>query len=309
MQLCACVCVSLWFAHLVVTRTSKPAHSVRSMADDGGLTAVLEGQPGLCGVCVGADGAVYVGNRETGDVQRVQGTQAEAVCRVGSVRALCFHDGMLLGADSGQQRVFRVADNVASDVVTDVRGGEDLIGPSGICVSPTDPAFFFSDGGDVGQTPLTHAGGAVYALNLETQALSTVAATGLAQPGGLCTSCDGRVLYVCETAQNRILRYAQHPKGVWHGSVFVQFSGLFGPVHVTVDGQGNLYVARFDFNDIASSSLVTIVRPNGEEYASFSVPGAEVSGICADASTDMLYITEASSGVLFKKKIPDLTQA
>ena len=226
------------------------------MADDGGLSAVLEGQPGLCGVCVGADGAVYVGNRETGDVQRVQGTQAEAVCRVGSVRALCFHEDTLLGADAGQQCVFRVSDNVASDVVTDVRGVSELIGPSGICVSPTDPAFFFTDGGDIGQSPLSNALGAVYALNLETQALSTVAATGLAQPGGLCTSCDGRVLYVCETAKNRILRYAQHPKGVWHGSVFVQFSGLFGPAHVAVDRQGNLYVARFDFHGVLRASAI-----------------------------------------------------
>jgi sugar lactone lactonase YvrE len=57
-------------------------------------------------------------------------------------------------------------------------------------------------------------------------------------------SCLGS--YVAETMQNRVLRFYQQPLGVYHGSVFYQFSGGVGPNALTLDDAGNLYVALYD---------------------------------------------------------------
>jgi hypothetical protein len=47
---------------------------------------------------------------------------------------------------------------------------------------------------------------------------------------------------------NRVLRFVQRPAGVYHSSVFHQFSGRLGPSALAVDADGNLYVARYDFS-------------------------------------------------------------
>ena len=46
---------------------------------------------------------------------------------------------------------------------------------------------------------------------------------------------------------NRVLRFVQKPAGVFHFSVFHQFSGGLGPSGVTCDSKGNVYVGRMDF--------------------------------------------------------------
>ncbi len=46
---------------------------------------------------------------------------------------------------------------------------------------------------------------------------------------------------------NRVLRFVQRPVGVFHSSVFFQFSGRMGPSAVCCDSDGNVYVARYDF--------------------------------------------------------------
>ena len=46
---------------------------------------------------------------------------------------------------------------------------------------------------------------------------------------------------------NRVLRFVQRPAGVYHSSVFHQFSGRMGPSALAVDPDGLIYVARYDF--------------------------------------------------------------
>ena len=45
---------------------------------------------------------------------------------------------------------------------------------------------------------------------------------------------------------NRILRFVQRPAGVYHFSVFHQFSGGFGPRYLACAPDGSLFVAHFD---------------------------------------------------------------
>ncbi len=59
--------------------------------------------------------------------------------------------------------------------------------------------------------------------------------------------CGGGPRYVAEMMANRVLRFVQRPAGVFHSSVFYQFSGRMGPSALCCDSEGTLYVARYDF--------------------------------------------------------------
>eukprot|EP01063_Lacrimia_lanifica_P028829 TRINITY_DN4287_c0_g1_i2.p1 TRINITY_DN4287_c0_g1~~TRINITY_DN4287_c0_g1_i2.p1 ORF type:complete len:309 (+),score=94.55 TRINITY_DN4287_c0_g1_i2:60-986(+) len=303
------------------------------------MELVAEGGLGLCAPCVESTGEVFVASPGNGEVLQLADAGDrkifERVATCGSPSALACHGaGGLIGADPANQNVVRIQDGGAVDFISDNRG-EKLVGPSGVHIAARSGAIFISDGGTFGDTGLASPRGRVLYFDPATQTLQTIA-TGLAYPTGLCTSPDGEVLYVCETAQNRILRFVQRPKNAWHGSVFHQFSGLFGPNCIDADGDGNLYIGRFDLcgmassgvsvettsantwnpsprhtprhdlTDVAAESVVTILRANGEEYASFSVPGAEISGLCIDRPREQLYLTEASTGTLHRRPLVSL---
>lgn len=61
----------------------------------------------------------------------------------------------------------------------------------------------------------------------------------------LCQLCLG-LSYVAEMMTNRLLRFFQKPGGVYHGSVFYQFSGGIGPSAVAVAKDGTIYVTHYD---------------------------------------------------------------
>merc|ERR1719277_2707785 len=85
----------------------------------------------------------------------------------------------------------------------------------------------------------------------------------LAHPCGLALSPDEKNIYVAETAMNRVLRFSQHPPGVFHCSVFYQLSGRFGPTALTVKETGELFVAHFDFADNCETGKILKIDPEG----------------------------------------------
>jgi len=68
--------------------------------------------------------------------------------------------------------------------------------------------------------------------------------------------------------QNRLLRLVQRPAGVYHCSVFHQFSGRLGPSGIARDPQGNLYVTRYDFasqdEGVTKQGVVSKISPEGK---------------------------------------------
>ena len=113
--------------------------------------------------------------------------------------------------------------------------------------------------------------------------------------------------YVCETMANRVLRFVQKPAGVFHFSVFHQFSGGLGPSGVSCDSKGNVYVGRMDFaaapteDGVPSSSSpgsVAVLSATGALLQETECPAAEISGLVV--SGDTLYVSEASTNTVYK---------
>lgn len=91
----------------------------------------------------------------------------------------------------------------------------------------------------------------------------------IAYPNGIAISPNNKVIYIAEFAQNRII--AAPAVGISGNEVphiFAHFEGGFGPDGLTVDAEGNVYVARFQAGEI------TVLDPNGFQYGSIRLPAS-----------------------------------
>jgi sugar lactone lactonase YvrE len=104
-------------------------------------------------------------------------------------------------------------------------------------------------------------------------------------------------LYVAETLKNRILRVVLHSSGVYHTSVFHQFSGRLGPTALAVSQSGQIYAARFDFMEVNQHGLITVLNADGtveEELLINDCP--EITGLFfSKVQDDILYATSTNS--------------
>ena len=142
--------------------------------------------------------------------------------------------------------------------------GNNLKGPNSMVLSEKNNSLFFTDSGPMGESNLENPCGSIFAIDLGVSMLKPIVYGKLAHPSGLALSPNENILYVAETLLNRILRVVIHSSGVYHTSVFYQFSGRLGPTALAVSPSGQLYVARFDFAEASSNGLISIISDSGE---------------------------------------------
>lgn len=214
-------------------------------------------------------------------------------------------DGNSFIADQGHQAILSqvLADEKIelSHVIKDYDGAP-LKGPNSMLLSEKSNTLYFTDSGPMGETSIDNPQGSVFAIDLGLSLLKPVLVGKLAHPCGIALSPEENVLYVAETYKNRILKIVLHSQGVFYSTVFHQFNGRFGPTALAVDGEGLLYVARFDFSDVNPDGLITVLNPSGEVDHELVLPGcAELTGLFfSKTQTDILYATESTSNSLLK---------
>lgn len=179
---------------------------------------------------------------------------------------------------------------ILSQTVTDLRieitpvikdfDGNNLKGPNSMVLSEKNNSLFFTDSGPLGETNLENPTGSVFAIDLGVSMLKPIIYGKLAHPSGLAMSPNENILYVAETLMNRVLRVVIHSSGVYHTSVFKQFSGRLGPTALAVSPDGRLYVARYDFTESSANGLISILEENGEHEEDLIVQEcAELTGL------------------------------
>lgn len=183
--------------------------------------------------------------------------------------------------------------------------GNALKGPNSIILSEKNNALFFTDSGPMGETSLENPTGSVFAIDLGVSMLKPVIYNKLAYPCGLALSNDENVLYVAETYTNRILRIVIHSSGVYHTSVFHQFSGRLGPTALAMHHSGKLYCARYDFNECSKSGVISVLNENGELESELMVQDCpEITGLYfSKVQDDILYATESTGNSLLKIQV------
>ena len=120
--------------------------------------------------------------------------------------------------------------------------------------------MFFTDSGPLGETSIESPCGSIFAIDLSVSMLKPIIDGKLAHPSGLAMSNDEKMIYVSETGMNRILRIVCHSSGVYHTSVFHQFSGRFGPTALAMHPDGRLFVSRFDFTESSKHGVIAALN-------------------------------------------------
>jgi sugar lactone lactonase YvrE len=157
-------------------------------------------------------------------------------------------------------------------------------GPSSIAVDAVQTVYF-TDSGPLGTSSLQSPVGSVFAISGSTQVLQPLAFECLAHPCGVALAPGPphdpmlAPVYVAEMARNRILRFVQSPKGVYHCSVFHQFSGGVGPSGLACDASGHVFVARFELHGLGCNGYVSILDAEGKLLREIATPAPEISGI------------------------------
>jgi len=175
-----------------------------------------------------------------------------------------------------------------------------FLGPNSLCLSRSTGMLYFTDSGPFGETSLQNPRGSVFAISSATQLLIPLCLHTLAHPCGLALSPDEKNIYVAESGMNRVLRFSQHPPGVFHCSVFHQLSGRFGPTALAVRDNGDIFVAHFDFAENTESGKILVLDSDGEIIDRIEVPGPEVTGLCLTQDQRHLLITEKSTTSLYR---------
>lgn len=204
-----------------------------------------------------------------GDVYQVTEGQMEVAFSTGGQPTGLVFDtqGSSFIADQAHQAILSqtVTDNriEITPVIKDFDGAA-LKGPNSMILSEKNNALFFTDSGPLGESSLENPTGSIYAIDLGVSMLKPILTGKLAHPCGLAMNPAENVLYVAETLQNRILRVVIHSSGVYHTSVFHKFSGRLGPTALAVSPTGQLYVARYDFQECSKNGLISILNESGE---------------------------------------------
>jgi sugar lactone lactonase YvrE len=240
-----------------------------------------------------------------GDVYQVteQGQMETAFSTGGQPTGLVFDSqGSSFIADLSHQAVLSqtVTDNRIEiiPVIKDFDGSA-LKGPNSMVLSEKNNSLFFTDSGPMGESSLESATGSLFVIDLGVSMLKPILFGCLAHPSGLVMNSAQNILYVAETLKNRILRVLVHTSGIYHTSVFHQFSGRLGPTALAMNARGQLFVARFDYQEATKHGLITVLNEEGEVLDDLCVNDCpELTGLWfsnIQNKKDTLYATESST--------------
>lgn len=117
-------------------------------------------------------------------------------------------------------------------------------------------------------------------------------------PNGIAFSADGKQLFVCESAKQRVLKYSVLENGKTGSyTVFAEMPGG-DPDGIAFDTEGNLYVAHF------GGGAVVVFDKDGNKIREIKTPGKKPSNV-EFAGKDMktLYITEDETNAVYRMTV------
>ena len=123
---------------------------------------------------------------------------------------------------------------------------------------------------------------------MQQQSIRSLALRCLSAPTGLAFGKEEKLLYICETGRNRILRFYESKEGIYYVSVFHQFSGRFGPTSIAVTTSGVIITALFEFRGLAEEGSLGFLSEEGEMLQRLKLPqcGPEISGLFLSRQTE-----------------------
>ncbi len=180
--------------------------------------------------------------------------------------------GKILLAEQGKRRISRLNEKGTIEVVADKYEGKRFNSPNDLTVRSdgtiffTDPTFGLPGGLEGPNAELNFCG--VYSISSEGKV--SLISKDLKLPNGIALSCDEKILYVADTAQNAIYKFS-NLNGDYPLEA-VKFCDVPSPDGIKVDKQDHIWVASSDgivvFNK-NSKRIETIKMPKQPSNCAF----------------------------------------
>lgn len=207
-----------------------------------------------------------------------------------------FKEGSLFVCDFGRNAIVRIYPDGHQEVVVGEDENEPLAAPNDLAFAPNGDLYFTAPGQSDKANPI----GRIYRWQFEERRLTRVAEQ-MAYPNGLAFSATGEWLYVAESKENRILRFAVRSDGaLGPQEVFADLSAFSEgePDGIALDSAGNLWIAHF------YAHLVLVLSPSGDLLEKIPLPFEKQTGPTnvefAGADLCQVYITDPGSESLYR---------
>lgn len=210
-----------------------------------------------------------------------------------------YKDGNIFACDYGLGVILKISPEGKSEIFIDGYEGKKFNRPNDLAFDGMGN-LYFTDPKSYRKEKLD---GRVFKVEINSKEV-TLLADSLAFPNGIAFAPDGKKLFVCESAQNRILTFKVNKYGsLSDKTVFTKLPGG-DPDGLAFDAEGTLYVAHFGGNTIY------VLSPTGEIKEKIITPGKNPSNL-EFGGEDMktLFITEDETNSVYsiKVKIPGLS--
>jgi len=217
----------------------------------------------------------------------------------GKTNGLTFDkNGNLFACDYSEGKILIISPKGKCEIYTDGFEGYKFNRPNDLAFDKYGN-LFFTDPKSYGKDLLD---GRIFMIENKTKKVIRLW-DSLAFPNGIAISKNGKNLFVCESAKNRILRFDLTKDGkISDPKTFVELPGG-DPDGIAFDIEENLYVAHF------GGQAVYVVSAKGKIIQKIPVPGKKPSNL-EFGGKDMkdLYITEDETNCIYhtKSDIPGL---
>lgn len=204
-----------------------------------------------------------------------------------------FKDRSIFACESGLGAISKITPEGKAEIFISSYNGEKFNRPNDLAFGPNGN-LYFTDPKSYGNDKLD---GRVFMVELNSKIVKLIS-DSLAFPNGIAFSADGKKLFVCESARNRILFFDVNQDGsLFNKSVFAELPGG-DPDGLAFDVDGNLYAAHF------GGGAIYVISPEGKIKKKLIAPGKRPSNV-EFGGDDMktLFITEDETNCVFSTKV------
>ncbi len=202
-------------------------------------------------------------------------------------------EGYIYACDYGIGAILKISPEGKTDILSSGYLGEKYNRPNDLAFSPkgelyfTDPKSYGKDKPD----------GRLFKLDIISGEAELVE-DSLCFPNGIAFSIDGKNLFVCESAMNRVLKFDLHPDGtISNKTVFVELPGG-DPDGIAFDSHGNLFCAHF------GGGIIYIISSEGKIINQLKTPGKKPSNVeFGGKGMKTLFITEDETNSVYKTEV------
>ncbi|MGH7494436.1 MAG: SMP-30/gluconolactonase/LRE family protein [bacterium] len=206
---------------------------------------------------------------------------------------MTFHNGHLFACDFGVGAILKISPGGKTEIYASTFEGKAFNRPNDLTFDGNG-SLYFTDPKSYSREVLD---GRVFCVRAQDKTIIQLA-DSLGFPNGIAFSNDGKQLYVCESAFERILRFDVQAEGrLRNKQVFVELPGG-DPDGIDFDREGNLYAAHF------GGGAVYVIAPDGSIRQKIPAPGKKPTNIeFGGDDLKTLFLTEVETSALYQCRV------